>query len=415
MAGRRLLDVAKLINASRSIAKQHVALRSQQFEVFNKTSSLAKAVKSQTDRVTLTAQAAVALVKRLNETENLHTSDGPTNSKYQTGSLISRQESAQHEPARVTERQEGIRQDHHHGPSERHSASPSTADQELEVRQEKPARHPLPEGTIPHEGAKVDLHSFGRDSYAQRPYPEPNKRPLEKENSPEEGLRPISSAQSSIPDPGRDGHSPADKRSLQRQSEAQIPSVTASAVEKASDEIDKDVFYERPTSLNTNFSSLPRSKIPKHAELGKDEQRSQINADTYSNPQLEQDAGKVLEQEAGPKGESVPEGVDVNVFRTARVSKMLGENPYKRSEVGEGSSRGNSTAQEQPASHVESSAPVGEQPLPSHEPTISDKSENAMRQLGADLARDADSTLSPEVRFGATVHRGRYLQLTLTA
>ena len=60
MAGRRLIDAAKLFNASRSIVKQHINLRSQQLDVYSKTSILAKTVKNQTDRVTLTAKAAVA-------------------------------------------------------------------------------------------------------------------------------------------------------------------------------------------------------------------------------------------------------------------------------------------------------------------------------------------------------------------
>ena len=68
MAGKRLLDSAKLFNAGRSIAKQHIALRQQQWDVFSKTSGLAKAAKNQTDRVTVTAVAAFELAKKFNTT-----------------------------------------------------------------------------------------------------------------------------------------------------------------------------------------------------------------------------------------------------------------------------------------------------------------------------------------------------------
>ncbi|KAF2231878.1 ABC1-domain-containing protein [Viridothelium virens] len=68
MAGKRLVDAAKLFNAARSIAKQHIALRSQKLDIYSKTSTLAKAVKSQTDRVTVTAEAAYNLAQRLDET-----------------------------------------------------------------------------------------------------------------------------------------------------------------------------------------------------------------------------------------------------------------------------------------------------------------------------------------------------------
>jgi aarF domain-containing kinase len=69
MAGRRLLDVARIAQAAHSIAKQHIALRSEQLNVYNKTSTLAKAAKDQTDRVTLTVKAAIALADRLGEAE----------------------------------------------------------------------------------------------------------------------------------------------------------------------------------------------------------------------------------------------------------------------------------------------------------------------------------------------------------
>lgn len=68
MAGKRLLDAAKLFDAGRAIGKQHIGLRRQQWDVYSKTSGLAKAVKDQTDRVTVTAGAAYELAKRFNET-----------------------------------------------------------------------------------------------------------------------------------------------------------------------------------------------------------------------------------------------------------------------------------------------------------------------------------------------------------
>ena len=68
MAGKRLLDAVKLLDAGRSVGKQHITLRRQQWDVYSKTSGLAKAVKSQTDRVTVTIAAGYELAKRLNET-----------------------------------------------------------------------------------------------------------------------------------------------------------------------------------------------------------------------------------------------------------------------------------------------------------------------------------------------------------
>ncbi|QIW98498.1 hypothetical protein AMS68_004016 [Peltaster fructicola] len=67
MAGKRILDAAKVLHASRAVASQHLKLRRDQWSLWSETSSLAQAVKSQTDRLTVTLQAARELGKRLDE------------------------------------------------------------------------------------------------------------------------------------------------------------------------------------------------------------------------------------------------------------------------------------------------------------------------------------------------------------
>ncbi|EME43342.1 hypothetical protein DOTSEDRAFT_72680 [Dothistroma septosporum NZE10] len=67
MAGKRLLDAAKLFTAGRHVANSHFAIRREQWGLYIRTSSLARAVKSQTDRVTVTVGAAIELAKRFNE------------------------------------------------------------------------------------------------------------------------------------------------------------------------------------------------------------------------------------------------------------------------------------------------------------------------------------------------------------
>lgn len=87
MAGRRLLDAAILFNATRSIARQHLHLRQQQLRVWNKTSAVAKAAQNQTDRVTLTLQAANALADRLNQSSS-PSSSSSTSQTYSKASGI---------------------------------------------------------------------------------------------------------------------------------------------------------------------------------------------------------------------------------------------------------------------------------------------------------------------------------------
>lgn len=66
MTGRRILDAAAVFKAVRGVASNHVVFRTHQLDAFSKTSTIAKAVKSQTDRVTLTVKAASALADRCN-------------------------------------------------------------------------------------------------------------------------------------------------------------------------------------------------------------------------------------------------------------------------------------------------------------------------------------------------------------
>ncbi|SMR59648.1 unnamed protein product [Zymoseptoria tritici ST99CH_1A5] len=81
MAGKRLLDAAKLFSAGGSVAKHHFNIRRDQWQLFTRTSGLAKAVKGQTDRVTVTAGAAIELAKRFNEKEQIRR-DSPQPQDY---------------------------------------------------------------------------------------------------------------------------------------------------------------------------------------------------------------------------------------------------------------------------------------------------------------------------------------------
>jgi aarF domain-containing kinase len=302
MSGRRLLDAAKLFNASRAVAKQHWALRSQQLDDFNKTSSLAKAVKGQTDRVTLTAQAAVNLAKKLNEqapSYDYSTSYPPPKSQARNGTPIPREESTLWKSDPNGSAREGIRQDHHYEASESNSTADCPPTGELSIKQEKETQHPLPDGTIP--PANATYKQGKSESYGT------TKQNLSAEHA----------------------------RQIQRQSEAQIPSFTSTDSSASTPAAglaaghDQDVFYERSTTPNVDYSSLPRAKIPKHTveqqEGGEKLDQTGINADTFYS------AGRAPSAKATEVVEEViPEGLDLNVFRTSKGSKMLKSNLRKK-------------------------------------------------------------------------------------
>ena len=76
MIGRRLLDAAAILKASRNVLSKYFDLQEHRFNTYNKTSSLAKAIKSQADRVTLTLRAVSALNQRLKDPVARNSSPG---------------------------------------------------------------------------------------------------------------------------------------------------------------------------------------------------------------------------------------------------------------------------------------------------------------------------------------------------
>lgn len=98
MTGRRILDAAAIVQAVRGVASKHVAFRSHQLDVYSKTSTLAKAVQTQTERLTLTVKAASVLAGRFNEPASSastlkpetdsKSSSVPSDVKYQRGGKV---------------------------------------------------------------------------------------------------------------------------------------------------------------------------------------------------------------------------------------------------------------------------------------------------------------------------------------
>lgn len=311
MAGKRLLDAAKLFNVSRSVAKQHIVLRQQQWDVYSQTSSLARAVKAQTDRVTVTAGAAYELAKRFSE--SAPPSPSQENASYDR--VYPPPKSAVNVPRRGTvagdgqrSAKEGVEQDHHYQRSAANSTVETPPEGDLDVTQKKAERYSLPDGTIP----TADLQGArdGRDTFNQRPDPESEKRPMQ-----EDGFVPRESGRSSIPVPGQDNETVSSLRAreLQRQSEAQIPSQASNGQSSTQGE---DTFYARDESTSPGMSSLPRSKIPKHVEYlqGSDEH--------VTDKDIDQDVYYSAGGQAKPEG--ALEGINTGIFQSSQVARTLG-------------------------------------------------------------------------------------------
>jgi len=284
MSGKRLLDLAALLNASRGVAQKHVALRARQLDVYNRTSTLAAAVRNQTERVTETARAAKVLAGRLNESApawaeaDIHRESG----KASTSTQSSGNEGAKGNP-RVNE--------------------PTT--DELEIQQEEATQDALPDGTIPPRESQID--------------------------PPPSSSYPISDPLSSI-----------EARTFQRQAENQIPSKTADAMGETIDPLvaghDEDSFYRTSGHTSPTLSSLPRVKIPKHSsdvqEQDANLEAGRINSELFYHARGADESRGWPSAQAVPEEKRVPEGINTEIFRSRRVAKSLG-NGTQRQQSGE--------------------------------------------------------------------------------
>lgn len=356
MAGRRLIDAAKLFNASKGIAQQHIKLRSQQLDVYSKTSSLAKAAKNQTDRFTLTLEAARALSQRLNEEVPKYASAAAQRATAsQDAADIPRRETAREEKPRQ-DTKTGLEQDHHYDRSGTNTKAEAPAEGELGVQQEEAERAPLPDGTIPSSGVTLEKNTRGQDTFSERPVPEAPKQPLAEEHATahkdDEGMQPVGSNASTIPLPGKPagasvhGIMSADQMRAQYEESDQIPSHAndpyrpspAPRIQKLQEGHDRDVFYTRSVESKPSPTSPSQTRIPRYGETHQESdvhvRDEQMNQDVYySVPEPEQEhmqRENIPERTAVPEQDDVPEGINTDVFRTKRVAKMLAGNPYQQ-------------------------------------------------------------------------------------
>ncbi|KAF4629451.1 hypothetical protein G7Y89_g8691 [Cudoniella acicularis] len=381
MAGRRLLDLAAIFNASRGVAQKHIALRARQVEVYNRTSTLAKAVRNQTERVTETAKAVSFLVSRLNESTPTWSADARETSTgdERGGEPIPSKESTEGVPDSGPK--EGLEQDHHYDRSPANSSLDNPPEGELELQQEKGDRYPLPDGTIPPEEFNGTKRAIDQEVFPTRPQGEPSKEPLQNE-----GLKPVSSGASTIPLPERKPLSPKAARLAQRESEFQIPSKSADAPDDSvgqQEGHDEDTFNKQPTHTSETLSSLPRVKIPKHSSNIQGPEHpveGSINPDTfYTND----GSRSVPSGDQDTKEEEVPEGVDTAVFLSPRVARKLGGRTQGGKDIGLNKSG-------QTAPNRESSPPAS---TPLEEPTESSihsesTSKDEITKFAQELSRD---------------------------
>ena len=335
MSGRRLLDAAALFKASRGVASKHLSLRSHQLDTYSRTSSLAKVVKSQADRVTLTVRAAAALNQRFNGPDYSTQTQRPHGPKSEVQVPGERNVDGE---SKLGVKQ-GLEQDHFYKRSEANTVAQPVPKRNLGVHQEEAKARPLPDGSIPPAESDALRSTRDEDVFSRPQRTSPTKDPLP-ESRPEE-LRPQSSVASTIPKPAREtSQLPADRaRQLQRQYEDQIPSQSAEPPparqsnqdtelsERAVDQ-EKDIYYTPPSNISPVLSALPRVKVPK---VTADAQESdehvpdgEINQDVFYSSRATITDHALPASQAVPEQETPSEDMYSDIFHSSRVAKMLG-------------------------------------------------------------------------------------------
>ena len=137
MAGRRLLDAALVFSATRTVARHHFRIRGEQLDVWSKTSTLARTLGLR--RVNAADLQPSQPPQHYNTVQTYRVDHSETVPSQD--SVIPSAEGAQV--------REGLKQDHHYERSEQNATKEPVHEQELDIKQEKPANIPTPDGTLP--------------------------------------------------------------------------------------------------------------------------------------------------------------------------------------------------------------------------------------------------------------------------
>ena len=339
MTGRRLLDIAAIFKASRGVAAKHVALRQNQLDVYSKTSSLAKSIKTQTDRVALTVNAASYLTERFNGSGP----DRPTQasqSRRPSQSTPTRGQDGVSGLNESSEKKNGLFQDYFYERSDRNARVEPPSDFSLAIKQEKAEKYPLSDGSIlPADPAEVPKRD--KESYSQLPQTETVRAPLadgRKETA--EGQKPTSSGKTSILNSavGGDFTTSGKNENLQQQAEKQIPSQAAEHPPEAhfgepalETDRDRDVFYTPSLSDEQVISALPHIKSP--ANTIEAQEDDELVPDARTNRDVFYSSTSNSEKLAIPQAQAIPEQAQpideayTELFHSPRVARMLGGQP----------------------------------------------------------------------------------------
>jgi aarF domain-containing kinase len=255
-------------------------------------------VRNQTDRITETAKAASFLASRLNE-------NAPT-WESEAGAADSIPSKETTEGQLSTNARTEIGQSHFYEASARNPAVGGRSEDVLEVQQEKAIRFPLSDGTIPSEESALNIPDLDQEILATWP------------NRLKEAAR-----------------------TMQRQSEVQIPSKIADAsgdvpIDLLAAGHGEDSFYKKSLQSSLKLSSLPRVTVPRHTSAVQGDfhpSEQQIHSDSFYNRTITEAKTETISSlKASPNQEQTPDGVRTDLFHSSRVARSLGRRTQRATE-----------------------------------------------------------------------------------
>lgn len=322
MSGRRLLDAAALLKASRAVVSKHLTYRRNQLDTYNRTSTLARKIKNQTDRATLTLRAASALAERLNGQGHEHSTKA-TQSKTSNVPSSARIERSQTE---IGNRQ-GLEQDHVYKRSEENTTSTPLQDDGFNIKQEQAKERPLHDGSILGAGVSLGVNTGKSEAISKK------GAPTNSTQANDQGLQPRTADQ---------------VKELQRESERQIPSESAEPPPTsvpnpiASEASEKDVpqlsanqgqevFYTPSTKTAKVLSGVPRVKVPKVTENVQEGDphvhNEHLNQDVFYSPVSKGRDVTLPSAQAVPEQDDISEDMYSEIFQSPKVAKMMKGQP----------------------------------------------------------------------------------------
>ena len=311
MAGRRLVDLAGLLRASRGVASHHLELRKQQFESYRRTSSLWKILEYQNEESCQDQRTNKIPARKTNG----------SNFYYSTTSKTSTKNTSIPNPKSVAEsnsssaRRDSVEQDHFYEKSDKNTTANPVPGSALPVEQEKAKQSPFPDGSIP------PLHKTSAD-----PNVTISQQPSTHDIAEGETAK-AAQRQAESPIPSQEAEPPPD-------SSRQVHDSPNDAEIRVDQE--KDVFYSPSADASPVLSSLPRIKVPKvFANVQEGDEHvieRELNQDVFyaSHPS----SG----EPSSPAAQAVPmqeptDGMYSELFHSPKVAKMLRREPGTHSSV----------------------------------------------------------------------------------